>query len=222
MNEEVFNSEYIFGMSLDAAVSSTPSRGERRRERTRRRLLEAGRALIARKGVEGLRIAEITERADVALGSFYNHFQSKEELVEAVVEETIAAMARRIDARMARLEDPADAVAYATRAYVRVALEDRELAGLLVNLERADAHFLRAVEPYALGALERGIRAGRFEVADPRLSLIGIIGATLAVMRAILDGRYGADAERLHAETVLRAIGLEREAARAVAQREPL
>jgi AcrR family transcriptional regulator len=48
------------------------------------------RTLFARQGVENTRINEITEEADVGFGSFYNHFDSKEAIVEAVVEETVA------------------------------------------------------------------------------------------------------------------------------------
>ena len=40
--------------------------------------------------VAGLRIQDITEEADVALGSFYNYFQSKEELLEAVITESLS------------------------------------------------------------------------------------------------------------------------------------
>ncbi|HEX4110783.1 MAG TPA: helix-turn-helix domain-containing protein [Solirubrobacteraceae bacterium] len=196
------------------------TRSARQRARTRRKLTDAARTLIAEKGVEGLRISEITERADVALGSFYNHFESKDDLVAEVVADTIEAMAEAIEATMAGLEDPAEAVSFAARSYVRLVAENAELASLLVNLDRADAQFERAVLPYALGAISRGIDAGRFQVADPHLALIAIIGSTLAVMRAILDGRYEGDVDTLHAEGVLRAVGLTPEDAHAVATRE--
>jgi AcrR family transcriptional regulator len=45
-------------------ASTTPTRTERQRLRTRRQLLDAGRSLIAAKGVAGLRIQEITEHAE--------------------------------------------------------------------------------------------------------------------------------------------------------------
>lgn len=195
------------------------TRTARRRARTRERLIGAARRLIADKGVEGLRISDITEQADVALGSFYTHFESKEELVVEVVADTISAMAEAIEETMERLDDPAEAVSFATRMYVRVALGNRELASLIVNLDRADAQFERAVLPIALAALKRGILAGRFQIANPHLALIGIIGSNLAVMRAILDGRYGADADVLQAEAVLRSVGLDLEDAREVATR---
>ena len=49
------------------------------------KLLDAARALFARQGVDSTRIQEITDEADVGFGSFYNHFPSKEALIEAVL-----------------------------------------------------------------------------------------------------------------------------------------
>ena len=51
---------------------------QRRRLETRRQLLQAGRALFVEKAVEQVSIESITERAGVAKGSFYNHFESRE------------------------------------------------------------------------------------------------------------------------------------------------
>jgi AcrR family transcriptional regulator len=183
-------------------MSTAPTRGARQRARTKQKLTEAARGLIAEKGVAGLRISEITERADVALGSFYNHFQSKEELVEEVVADTIEALAEAMVEPMNRLSDPAEAVSYATRMFVRLTRDNQELAWLLINLDGADAEF------------------ERFDIADTHVALTGVVGSTLAVMRAILDGRYGHRAEILHAETVLRGIGLEPADAREIANRE--
>jgi AcrR family transcriptional regulator len=204
---------------MSAEPSTAPTRSDRRRARTRQRLTDSARGLIAEKGVAALRISEITERADVALGSFYNHFESKEELVEEVVSDAIQALSEAMVARMASIEDPAEAVSFATRRFVLLASDNRELASLLVNLNQADAQFERAVLPYALQALDRGMAAGRFDIADTSVALTGIVGGTIAVMRAILDGRYHENADVLHAEAVLRGIGLELADAHEIATR---
>ncbi|MGZ5311085.1 MAG: helix-turn-helix domain-containing protein, partial [Solirubrobacterales bacterium] len=60
-------------------TTQTAGRQQRRRERTRGRLLEAARDLFAEQGVEATTIAAIAERADVGFGSFYNHFESKDQ-----------------------------------------------------------------------------------------------------------------------------------------------
>jgi AcrR family transcriptional regulator len=173
-------------------------------------LTDAASALIAEKGVSGLRIQEITDRADVALGSFYNHFGSKDELVEAVVADTIDARAHAIVARMAAIEDPAEVVSFACRRVVRIAYEEAELAWLFVNLDRANVLFEAMVLPYWQETLEHGLAAGRFEIAETRVTLTAVVGGVLAVMRAILEDRHGADADALFAEGVLRSLGLNR------------
>ena len=109
-----------------------PTRTDRRRERTRGRLTDATRELIAEKGVAALRIQEITERADVALGSFYNHFDSKEEVVEAVVADSLQNIAETLAADP--VEDPAELVAAAIRRFVGLAYSDPDFARLVVHL----------------------------------------------------------------------------------------
>ena len=64
---------------------------------------------MARKGVGATSIQEITETADVGFGSFYNHFESKEAVVEAIVAETIGALANALEPLIESLEDPAEA-----------------------------------------------------------------------------------------------------------------
>jgi AcrR family transcriptional regulator len=203
-----------------AMPSEVPTRGTRRRARTRQKLTAAATMLISEKGVAALRIQEITERADVALGSFYNHFESKDELVEAVVAETIAVRAAGIVAEMASLEDPAEVVSFACRRVIRIAHEDPELAWLFVHLDRADALFENMVLPPALATFERGVARGRFDVGDIHLALTGTVGAALAVMRAVLDDRYALGADEQFAEGVLRSLGLDRAEAHAIAGRE--
>jgi TetR/AcrR family transcriptional regulator, transcriptional repressor for nem operon len=52
----------------------------------RERLLDAGLETLFRRGFNGCGVQEITEKAGVPKGSFYNHFESKEALGAAVVE----------------------------------------------------------------------------------------------------------------------------------------
>ena len=61
-----------------AEVSAPTRRVDRRRARTRAALLKAGRTLLASRDVQGLSVDEIVAAADVAKGSFYNHFTDKD------------------------------------------------------------------------------------------------------------------------------------------------
>jgi AcrR family transcriptional regulator len=193
------------------------TRTDRRRERTRGKLTDATRELIAEKGVAGLRIQEITERADVALGSFYNHFDSKEAVVEAVIAESLESMTQTLATDP--LEDAAELVSVAVRRFVGQAYTDPEFASVVVHLNHADALFGVAVHPAARMAVQRGIDEGRFEVPDLEVAVTGILGGALAVMRAIVDGRLGPDAETRYAEAALRSLGIAPDEAAEVVRR---
>lgn len=194
--------------------------GNGRRARTRRSLLGAGRELITEKGVAGLRISEITERAGVALGSFYNHFESKEELVESVVGESIGALAEALATPTGEDQDPAELVSTAIRRFIGLAYEDPDFARLVVHLEHADALFVANVHPPARRAVDEGIASGRFTLPDVDVAVTGIIGGALSLMRAIVDGRVGKGAHDAYAEMSLRSLGISADEAAAIATRE--
>jgi len=196
-----------------------PTRRDRRRERTRDALKGAARDLITAKGVAGLRIQEITERADVALGSFYNHFETKEDLVEAVVADSIGSLADALATPTTEHQDPAELVADAIRRFVGLAYDDPDFARLVVHLNHADALFVTAVHPAARRALELGLADGRFDIADLEVAVTGIVGGSLALMRAIVDGRLSEGADQEYARTALRALGVPVEEATAIVSR---
>jgi len=202
-----------------SGMEKSPDRHVRRREATRAKLLEATKALIARRGVDNLRIQEITEEADVGFGSFYNHFAGKEAIVEAVLAETIAAQGAEIDALTAHVEDPAEVLSAASRSFVRRARDDPDWGWLLLRLDASHNVMLTALGPYARRDLRRGIKAGRFSVPHELIALYDMGGALVAVMRAVLDGTAPRNADVHHAEGILRLLGIPAEEAAEVARR---
>jgi len=73
------------------------NRASRRALRTRTNLLSAALALFSEKGIEGTTIEQITERADVGKGSFYNHFENKEAVMIALVEMAVDGLAQKMN-----------------------------------------------------------------------------------------------------------------------------
>src|SRR5258708_37195215 len=64
-------------------------RRERKRVRTRADILAAARQVFARRGYHEASIAEITERADVGVGTFYHYFTNKDEVFKTVMEDAL-------------------------------------------------------------------------------------------------------------------------------------
>ncbi|MTD45507.1 TetR family transcriptional regulator [Conexibacter sp. W3-3-2] len=206
-------------MANDASPPAPSDRRARRKAETRARLLDGARVVFARQGVDATRINEITEEADIGFGSFYNHFESKDAIVAALVEEQAVGLAAAIDAATEGVDDVAEIVSVAHRALIQHALRDTDLGWLLVRLEASHDVVSLALGPYAARDLERGIAAGRFAVDDAAIALVASGGALLATVRAALQGRFVGDVGVAHAAAVLRIFGVPASEAAEVASR---
>jgi AcrR family transcriptional regulator len=188
-----------------------PGRGERRRARTRAQLLGAARRLFAAQGVEATTIARIAEEADVGFGSFYNHFESKEELAEVVMGEALQGQKTALFELIEPLTDPAESVALAHAFLIEQARSSPTFGWLLIRLDASHRLLVSALGERARRDIRDGLAAGRFVTADREASFFGSGGALLLVMRAVLDGELGEDAGVRHCEGMLRMLGLPEE-----------
>jgi AcrR family transcriptional regulator len=73
-----------------------PTRHQRRRQRTRKQLQDAMLALVLERGFDSITIQEITDRADLGRGTFYFHFDSKEDALWSIVEDRIRRTEREV------------------------------------------------------------------------------------------------------------------------------
>ncbi len=185
----------------------------------RQRLVASGRQIIADVGVAGLRVGDVTNQADVGFGTFYNHFGSKDELIEAVVAEVLRSLAGSIGSAALEANDPAVAAADAYRRFLLFATDEPEIARVILELNRHGDAFETAVRPWADRLLERGCVTGRFDITDRELCLISIASAVLSAISAILDNRIpsGERSAAPGAEMMLRAFGVDLASAREIA-----
>jgi AcrR family transcriptional regulator len=196
------------------------SRRDRKRNRTRLELVGSARSLIAEHGVAALRVSDVTERSDVALGSFYSHFETKDEIVEAVVSEAVTALADAIGDMGDHLADPAEAMSIGARRLIELCRTDPELARVLIKLPDAEARFRELLWPRAFRIMQRGAGSSRFRIHDPSLMLSIAIAGVLATIRAIVEQRAGPDAAGECAAGLLQMVGVAHDEAVEISRRE--
>ena len=204
-------------------VRELPSEGrvERRKARTRAALLSAARQLFASFGMEQTTIAQIAEQADVATGSFYNYFATKEQLLEALLEDELSHQRDLLRRRQDQVEDPAEKISIAHRHLVRVGKSDPDWAWLILRLDVPYRAAWATLGQAASDDLNAGLDAGRFDVANPELALTASGGALFAVIHEQLtrDGDPNPEADSEHAEGVLRSFGIPAAEAAEIARR---
>lgn len=163
-----------------AAGAVASNRSQRRKERTRAALIRAAQGLIA-AGRLNAPVLEITQAADVGMGSFYNHFASKEELFEAAVTDVLDAHGALLDELTAGLDDPAETFASSFRLTGRLfRRRPRETRIMLANWSALLASD-RGVAPRALRDIKAAAQAGRFRLDDPQRALAMAGGVLLGL-----------------------------------------
>jgi AcrR family transcriptional regulator len=85
----------------------------------KRRLLHGATALAAEGGYEAVQMRDVAARAEVALGTLYRHYASKDQLLCAALAHEAATLRERLDQRPARGETPAERVADVLRRGTR-------------------------------------------------------------------------------------------------------
>src|SRR4051812_48418619 len=85
-------SDNLGSMTSPDPASEAPRPLRKDAERNRLRILEAARALFARRGLE-VTLDDVAHHAGVGVGTVYRRFPDKEQLIEALFEERLAQIA---------------------------------------------------------------------------------------------------------------------------------
>jgi len=153
-----------------------------RAQRTRDALIRAGRQLFAERAVDAVAIDDIVQTADVAKGSFYNHFTDRDDLVKAVVGEIREALEARVGEVNASVEDPARRVARAVCVYQRYALDEPQNARVLVRVQSGFASLSSPLNQGAIEDITAGLAGGRFSIATTEAGLLFVMGVSQTAM----------------------------------------
>ena len=180
-------------------------RGERRKQHTRRRLLDAAAETYAHAGVEGATISAITERADVGLGTFYLHFEDKDAIAVAVctvvVNRLLDEEGQSVDAVRSVGGDP-DPLAIFSRVMCNRAAADPGLLRSLLRWEgprapsanglpAADTNELRRMLlPRLAERFASGMESSRYRTEDPALAAQAVLCVYASIIPAwVASGR---------------------------------
>ena len=169
--------------SASAGTTAGPTRLDRRKARTRQALIDAAVRLIAEGRGDRASIQEITEAADIGFGSFYNHFESKEQLFETASTEVLERWGRMIDRATSGLTDPAEVFSTSLRLSARLGWTHPEVARFITGAGLDLLDVAGGLAPRALRDIQAGQAAGQFSVADANVALSAVAGGLIGLLR---------------------------------------
>lgn len=136
----------------------------------RRRMMQSALELAAEGGFDAVQMRDVAARADVALGTLYRYFPSKEALLVSVLNEDVEQLATALAARPPKGDSPAERVSKVLSTAIKLHPERDVIA-----------------------ALVKALASGRPEVSD----LVREVNETMTsiIVRAMHEGEP-AEAER--------------------------
>jgi AcrR family transcriptional regulator len=168
------------------ATVANLNRYQRRKERTRRELLAAAKAVLAEKGYHDTKVADIAAAADIGVGTFYLYYPTKDALFLELVEETARALQEDIARARDQVEDPAEKIRAANLAFYRFAQANRELLKIVFGHGNTFNQLLRQVYVmFVADATERvqdGIERGAFRSLPPQVVANAMVGMAAQVV----------------------------------------
>jgi AcrR family transcriptional regulator len=203
-------------MSTSSVADAPSGRVARRRAATRTRLLQTAQRLAGDDA--SVTVAQIAAEADVALASFYTHFESKEALFAELIHDTMAGLATRLANLSAPKDDPALALAAALRAFWAWVAEDPDRGRYMLRAAHANDVLATTLGVTLAGLIERGRQAGRFQVGSTHIAAFLLGGGIIGATGGYLSGRLTAPGIDVELTTqALQLLGLPARAARRTA-----
>ena len=205
--------------SGDATLAAGAGKAPRtaRGEKTMRKILDAAIAEFGERGFSDSSIVSITSRAEVALGTFYTYFDSKEALFAALVQDMSAKVRKQVAPALAQAKDTLDGERRALIAYLDFVGEHKEVYRIIDEAEFVDPEgFRRHYETTALriaARLKAGSEAGELREGDELAheiwawALMGMnvfLGLRFGVWSSQPPGRVAAEINRLLGEGLKR------------------
>ena len=188
----------------------------RKRRQTRRRLLQAGMSVLAEHGPGHLTAGQIAAAADVATGTFYNHFPTVEDFIGALVHDLVRGVEIGRDTLSAIEHDPTRRITIGVLQLLQMADTDPVSASAFLALTAVRPDFRSRVRALVDQAITDGVEAGCFDIVAGSAATNAVLGATLQAMRSrVLGESDGTEAVHI-ARLVLRLLGVEADSIEAI------
>jgi AcrR family transcriptional regulator len=156
----------------------------------RRAIVAAASKSVREQGVRGLSIATVLARVQLGTRAFYRHFESKDQLVEAVFLEMARVEKRRLRRKMRSAANPIHAVAAWIDGRLDLAFDENIKSDLHYLSSEAQSQMFSSpnlVQPAytemlapLVEALQRGLDDGHFHDIDPATAAQSIQGVVWA------------------------------------------
>jgi AcrR family transcriptional regulator len=157
--------------------------GQERSARTEGRIIEAALGVFAERGPDAPVIDDFVQAAGISRGTFYNHFESVEELLHATSEWTTREVVESIEEVMAGIEGPTLRLGVGLRLFFAHALRDPVWCRFVARVWK-----LGGIE-LPVRDVDAGVRLGHFRVPGREVARDLLFGGIREALQRIGESR---------------------------------
>jgi len=188
--------------------------GKERSARTVTRILEAALGVFADMGPDAPKIDDYVQAAGVARGTFYNHFESVEELLDATSVWTTRNLLLGIEGSLEGVEGPVMRYGIGTRIFFAWAQRNPVWCRFVARVWKVGGLELPGFD------IEEGVRLGVFRVPSIEAALAVLFGAVREALFRIGTEHTPPEYGSQITELLLQALGVDARRIAAVMKRE--
>lgn len=167
--------------------ADTRTRGYKKKQRTRKQLLEAGIEVLANKG-ESMTISDVVKEAGVSNGTFYNYFNDRDELFDALAKQLALDESDQADLDI-ESEDPALRFAIITANAFSKAAQNQTWGKLILRLEALRQDSKELSTRHLPDDLDKGFKQGRFSVGAEKANMDIIVTTIRETIKRIVSDK---------------------------------
>jgi AcrR family transcriptional regulator len=158
----------------------------------RQQILEAAKTLFAEKGFEATNVRDIIHESNLSPGTFYNYFQSKEEIFEVLTDEIISEVRKQIQDSYKNVKMDRAEIHRALKKFFQIFLGNPRLMKFLSRNQsylrelRSKGRFDGMLSDLEK-ALEDGVKSGMIPQVPVKIVSIAIFGAVFEIIATMVS-----------------------------------
>lgn len=161
------------------------------KQQNRQQILEAAKTLFAEKGFEATNVRDIINESNLSPGTFYNYFQSKEEIFEVLTNEIIDEIRNEIRQCYQNVRMDREEITRALRKFFRIFLGNPRLMKFLSRNQsylrelRSQGRFDGMLSDLEK-AIEDGVKNGMLPPLPVKIVALAIFGAVFEIIATMV------------------------------------
>lgn len=193
------------------APKAPEGRRAKKHRATRSGLLRAAYEIMSRDGIDGARIKDITDLADVGFGTFYNYFEDKDAIARQVLDCLIHDLGERIREATAHLRtiDTALLMGVSNRLALRAAMADPIWQWWALRPDLLFDRISKGFGMFAMADVRLAIGTGHSYLSESQVESAWALAAWTMVggIHDVLVGNRDPESEAFVAQSIMRLMG---------------